>query len=269
MFRPSDKNLSELALTLIQPYTTALAINDIFIGSGTFVSCDDHHGILTAQHVAREIKPRKDGTFRIVVTSDMEHAFRIPACFLEIIDIGIPISNEYGPDISFIKIPHIFLSGIKCRKLFFNISNKRDEYLTSLSNSDICIWTMYCITNKSHSKGSGEKFGVVLRQEFIPYIFTDIDNYLEKAGFDYIEVVAKFPDSERHPSSFGGTSGAAIWKSPFKQIAKDRVELIDPILAGVVFFETELVNCKRTLRCHGYKTLYDQVYSTLSDLEHI
>lgn len=259
----------------IEQYTTALLLDGEFAGSGTFVRCNEVYGILTARHIPHNPKiPSMKFNFKagssqslgLVITKDF-HSFNIPMDHLKLIDIEVPSSKEYGPDISFIKLlsaSHI--NSISTRKSFFNIADKRNERLEFSLRDPDGVWMVVCCPSEFRKNGSGEKgFDKTVKLGAFPYV-TGINERYEKNGYDYIELDITYKESKELPESFKGTSGAGVWKILLKKKPEDNLENITfdpPVLSGLVFYQTGLENNKRRLRCHGGKTIYKQLYEAL------
>lgn len=257
------------AASQIKPYITVLVLDDKFIGSGTFVCCENIFGILTAHHVFHQAINRKSKLLRLTVTPNMEHDFQIPLKHIEVIDIGIPQTREYGPDISFIKISDIYRDRILVRKSFFNISNNKDDRLASSMENESSLWIIFCCPAEFSEFHQGEKFPCSWKLYLFPYICSGPSVRFEKNQFDYSEIKFTSSSIDTDLTTFQGTSGAGLWKVPLRQLIGESVKKVvvgNPVLSGVVFYETYAKNRDIYLRFHAGKTIYDHVYNKLREL---
>ena len=264
---------------IIEQYTTALLLDGEFAGSGTFVRCNDIYGILTAHHIPHNPKnPAMRFNFKasssqnlglvITNTSDLFQNFSIPMKYMELIDIGDPLSKEYGPDISFIKLLHTGdIGSISARKSFFNIAYNRNDRLKFSLRDQGGVWIIVCCPSEFLEIGSEEEKGFpkTLQLKAFQYVTGITDRY-EKNSYDYIELDITYKESKELPESFGGTSGAGVWKVFLKIQPDDTFENMTfdpPVLSGLVFYQTDKESNRRRLRCNGGKTIYNQLYEVL------
>jgi hypothetical protein len=78
-----------------------------------------------------------------------------------------------------------------------------------------------------------------------------VPEHVDHDGNDYLELKYGATDHEYLPTSWGGLSGAALWKCA---IASDGSRAV-PILSGLAFFQVDEAHKIGRLRCHGPKTL--------------
>jgi len=86
-----------------------------------------------------------------------------------------------------------------------------------------------------------------------------------KGEYYYVEMDVEYKEGTHTPMSFGGTSGGGLWFVPIKQKSGQEPEAVDHILAGVVFYQADLVDNKRFLQSHGISSLYDKAYKAIAD----
>ncbi len=255
----------------IGSFAAILLLDASFAGSGTFVSCDDTYGILTALHVIRrnhfDFSSGSSQRLGLIIDSRL-HCLELELKYLKLIEVGKPPDRKFGPfgpDIAFIKIPNMDKLGtIRAKKSFFNISYKKDEKL-KLSLKDEGVWVVSCCAQELVvKKGPQEGFKKIL--EFEPITgFTVVDNRSEIDNFDYVEVGLS---STNCPSTFEGASGGGLWRVPLekgKDATMEDVKYENPILSGVIFYQTSKIGNRRILRCHGGKTIYRNLYEKIKN----
>ena len=68
--------------------------------------------------------------------------------------------------------------------------------------------------------------------------------------------------------AFGGVSGGGLWQVIIAKNEAGKVILKELILSGVAFYQTQNINNRRVIVCHGrrsvYKKVYDEVVTNLS-----
>jgi hypothetical protein len=273
--------LSELPIVLqekikkdIECYNTILFLNGSFAGSGTFVSCHDTYGVLTAHHIpCNPYFKEKCFDFSIGsaqrlglgITSGL-HSFEIEMKYLNLTEVGKPLDGKYGPDgpdIAFLEILDTDkLGSIKARKSFFDIAYNKEENL-ALSLEDQGLWSVSCCPEEFNiEEGPRDGFENVIKTG--PFAgWTSVHNRNEIDGFDYVDVGTT---STFSPSSFSGASGGGVWKvqmSKKKDAPLEEIKYESPILSGVIFYQENKDIRKRYLRCHGGKTIYLNLYDKI------
>lgn len=258
------------ATRLIAQYSTAFILDNSLVGSGTFIRCGEMHGILTAHHVPHNAKdhskkfdcsPGSKQSLGIIV-ADFAHRFEIKMQYLEVLDVGVPESEESGPDISVVILPNTNLGEIKARKAFYDIAFKRDLKLAK-AITDEGLWVVCGVPaefQKEEFTSSGFDKVIVL-----PGICgcTGVEKRFERGSFDYVDVGVKYTSTNNQPHSFGGCSGGGLWKTQLTEKADAKIICGEPVLAGVLFYQSPTENNFKHIRAHGGKTVYDRVFKVL------
>lgn len=216
-----------------------------FTGSGTLVSVESSHFILTARHVWDEIL-KSASRLGITLRIKDDHSFFIDT--MAIIPFGPPGLekwSESGPDIILLRIPDIHVGTIKAFRVFYNLtipesSAPRADYLETwfLMGAPGCLGE-YTQTHASIQNRGQE---VVVKSTF------------ENLNFDYLDVMVKVSDLPR-TKTLGGVSGGGLWKVLlFDSPSDGGIESI-AILRGIAFCEFPLLNDNRVVRCHGIESI--------------
>ncbi len=269
--------LSQMPMSLIErianslhPYSTVLvkarldrAGNKrppIQIGSGTFTSMGNVYGILTAQHVARELEGECALGLALI---QGEHIHLIERQYLDVLHVASAISPADGPDLAFIVLPASSVSTIRAVKSFYNLSVDREELLSNPAALDSGIWFL-CGAPGEKTTGEKSKIGYdgVLAFRGMCY-GAGADRQFEKEGYDYIELDVEYKEGIDIPHTFGGMSGGGLWQVPIRQLEGGELEPIKILLSGVIFYESAIENHRRSIRCHGRRSIYEKVYSAL------
>lgn len=252
------------------PYTTVLykLFNDengnlkyLHIGSGTYVTMGQIHGTLTAHHCIVPLK----GEYKLGLTAGREfseHFFFMEKSSIGIVEIGVPVTDEYGPDLAFIILTDRDKIGtIKSTNSFYNLLRDRDKLLNDPPPDKNSIWYICGVPNeKMVPSESAVGFDRLL--EFQVFCGAGgVDRYYERDGFDYFET-----DIDAHatvPNEFGGMSGGGLWQVPVAVAGPNSFTPVDHFLCGVIFYQGTGENQKRYLRCHGRKSIYKYVFEKL------
>ena len=236
------------------------------LGSGTFVTRNGMHGILTAHHCLHACNPAvrigaqgKDTLLLMVTRSrcvilDPNDANERP--------LAIPDSDEFGPDLTFIEIfsgPKLDL--LKAIVSFSNLDLKHYAVANKLATPGIVIveagfpeidYRTRIIGSEIHHDLKYVVFIGAFRNE-------DISNENE---WDYIKSSCHYRISEKIPETFKGVSGGGIWAVRLQVTNNVSWTVEDYSLVGVVFYETALADDRRGLRGHFLKSIYRTAWNS-------
>jgi len=240
-------------------YTVSLILRQRLIGSGTLIRVGDKHGILTAAHVAAIVE-NADQAIGINV-ADHPHGFFIPTQCLEHIVVGATprLDSPDGPDLSILRILDLNrLATIKSKKSFYPLDRpKLVGFWNTLPISEMLWHLVGAPDERSTSEGM---FGT---QDHI----LGIKHFLGEATFKERRIRGEFDfvtlellaGQYSFPSDYGGVSGGGIWLLPLTMnpdVGVSTMTYDAPILAGVPFYQREIVNREREIICHGPESIY-------------
>ena len=86
--------------------------------------------------------------------------------------------------------------------------------------------------------------------------FSSIEFDNEGDGFDYYRIDATQEDDNHIISSFAGVSGGGLWQVIVRKSDTGAITWEDPLLQGVAFWQSDVVDGKRYLLCHGPRSVY-------------
>lgn len=262
-FNISDARLREIS-DLLNAYSTTLIILLLDsegkpianqVGTGTFVKIGERYGILTAEHVTREIKWHMPCPLGLTLMPEV-HRFDIKPGFFDITDIGTSPSDGEGPDMSFIILGLPDVGAIKARKTFLVLDRDRDRMLRQpplLTEGPWFICGVPCMRTTEEVPEGG--FREVAGFHGMCGITVPLKEYF-KDGFDYIEVDADYQSGVNIPSTFKGFSGGGLWQIIPAESAMDDFSLGEILLSGVTFAESGMVHQHRSIICHGRSSIY-------------
>ena len=235
------------------------------IGSGTFVYIEGVHGILTAQHVSALISDSCDIGLTL---SASEQKHTIDSKYLKIIEVAKPLNPSEGPDISFIVLPPSDLGTIKAFKSFHNLTQKRKAILNKFPEISLGIWFICGIPDEATRIENSEK-GFDYLKAFHGFCgAAGVARPTVRGDYDYLEVDVQCGESSEGPVSYGGVRGGGLWQITLIQDKNGAIQPKDYILSGLAFYQSDLKNEARFIRCHGrhsiYKMAYDKIVEEIS-----
>lgn len=226
------------------------------IGSGTFVALENIHGILTAQHVTAILSNFLD--WGLTLSPD-EHKYVLKRDTVKIIDIAKGSEDSEGPDLAMIVLPYGELGTIKAKKSFYNISLKREKVLESPLPFDVGIWAICGIPDEQTTE-EPPRIGFDSIKGFHGLCgFALFGQAFDSGGFDYLDFEVSCAKEKSLPQSYGGVSGGGVWQVELK-LKDGKLAPQDPTLSGVAFYQSDMQNNKRNIRCHGRRSVYKVIH---------
>jgi hypothetical protein len=213
-------------------------------GTGTLVSTSHGHFILTAAHVWETA--RKSDAIGITLKPAMNHRYLIPTREIVAFGPARPASwNEWGPDLALLRIPAERVGSISAYRLFYNLA--RPASPPKVHHVELRVLM-----------GVPETLGVFkddFAQLIIHGLFCDVEAEPKiRASFDYIDLSVNVSGPDTH-SDFRGVSGGGLWKVRVYQNRSIGKTDFFGILEGVAFHQSDLVDGRRILRCHGPESI--------------
>ena len=229
------------------------------IGSGTFVTINSQHYVLTAAHVwqATELFP----TIGLSLTS-YESWFQIPRDGISAHTLRGVRFGELGPDLALLEISSALVPRIMAHKSVLDLSQQRQAFLTDPLALDLGIWAVTGMSeaiSEVRARPEQRKFEADVQGRAF---FSGIAGTLEVDGYDYLDVGADMALADV-PPSFGGVSGAGLWQIRLS-LSKQTGQVSwtgQKRLTGVAYWQSEMRNGRRVIRCHGPRTLFERAWA--------
>lgn len=240
------------------------------IGSGTLIQVDDVYGILTAQHITdlakRSSLYNKAERIGVSIRNDL-HCFSIERQNLTVREIGVPESPSAGPDISVIILPGTDVGTIKATKSFWNIYRYRDKILNEPLKIDEGVWAIFGCPD-IYSRGIMNLKNLLRSEAFLGIAgYSGIEEEWKKDTFDYYKLSVLYgSDLSNPPEDFGGVSGGGLWRVVVERRHNNQLIFRDPILYGLAFYQTDVIDNRRSIVCHGRNSIYNRVYHNLKSM---
>jgi len=238
-------------------------LTDVFMGCGTFVRIEDRYGILTAHHVVKELIP----PFRLGLILRLEEAqsFMIDSDHLTICELAVSDEEEVGHDLAFIELYGPDVGTVKANKQFVNLSLERETVLPNplgLNQGAWFIWGAAAYRNTIEPPERGLEPIIGLHGLCGPGLAV---NETHDSEHDYVDIQVNYGEGYETPRTFRGYSGGGLWQIRIEGINTDSPTPTEWIYSGVIINQSDVVDDKRMLTCHGRRSVYEFAYSRIQD----
>jgi Ribosomal protein L7/L12 dimerisation domain len=229
-------------------------------GSGSLISVGSIRGILTAAHVLEHLPDK--GNVGVVLYQEDSAKFGkhiIGMQYAEKLMLGGEASGVSGPDLGFLRLPPNAVAALGAILSFYDLSKRQDDVLANRAPAPSSADTIVGMISELTEDIPTERRLVRLKSFTAIFGPGTSSNITEADGHDLFDFEVRPSPNFKLPSSFGGTSGGAVWR--FYIAEKDgAAAVVDTRLVGVPFFETPR-DGKMIISCHGPKS----IYSVLAD----
>ncbi|HOA62268.1 MAG: hypothetical protein KA191_14150 [Verrucomicrobia bacterium] len=236
-------------------------------GSATLARIKGIHGLLTADHVWQALRRGDDEEHFCMVFGQHLHRFeyRFEECTPTIVGAYSRNHEEEGPDLAFIRLDNMVRVGnLKSRKSFYSLERENLQIFDQIPYAR-CPWLVWGAPAEQSSRSKTEAGELVVRLGH----FTGVSHFkkcVKRGKFDYVE--AEIPaGSHNFPNDYGGVSGGGVW-IPYRLSEDSEGKILKPmisiLLAGVAYYQSDLVSGHRTLFLHGPRSIYEHVIECVS-----
>ncbi len=162
-----------------------------------------------------------------------------------------------------IVLPPTDIAWLKDKRLFWNISLQRKQVLANPLDKDIGVWFVCGFPDEfTRTEEPQRGFDRVLGF-FNLSGCSGVEREWADGDYDYLDLPVLYEKGIELPISFGGISGGGVWQVPLWKTEQGEIRAKEPIFSGVAFYQTAIVDRRRTIRCHGRRSVYDAVYKAL------
>lgn len=232
-------HLSNFAVGLIK---TVEGVGSEVIGSGTLVSIEGRHGILTCGHVAEVYEKLPEiGLARFAPGGGLSRQILPLGNTLNIILQSSNTWSKKDLDLAFTFIPLPIAASLKARWVFLNIEKNREKIEgpapTDGKHADAMLGLVGELSDTPFKRGN-EIISPMQGVLHTGHIRDQENGLLTFEPMNY--------ELEKLPKSFGGMSGAGLWRIYFDEKS---ATIVQAVLVGVAAWEDE---DGRKITCQGW-----------------
>jgi hypothetical protein len=236
-------------------------------GSGTLVSLGQTKAILTAAHVLRHLPKSGDlGLALPIPWKARFQSFDLQAEHCDSFSFGTGQEEPDGPDLGCLLLNDFDAMRISDQdKIFYNLKKRADAVLEKPYDHSMGLWYLAGLIDERTKDVTSPHHGAATKA------FTYGINEVEILGenvlgeFDYFDSRPRKESDPNVPKSFEGTSGGALWHIIIGRKKDGTYVAWKEFLSGVPFYQSELNDGRRTIRCHGRRSIYDKICAKLAD----
>ena len=222
---------------------------DSMAGTGTLITLEGNHYILTAAHVW-ETRLRRSTKIGLPIVAGITHEHRVDTdTITPSAELKPRVWNEWGPDLILLRVPSEYLSELCAHKIFYDpfVDGKPAPANAKGVETRVLIGTPAELGTYTHEPKHADFT--------VQCLFVDVNApFFDHDTYDYVDF-SMDTDFSGHPKDFGGFSGGGLWDVTV--YCSPEAGAIDwsRTLKGVAFHQSDLVDARRTIRCHGSKSL--------------
>jgi len=236
------------------------------IGSGTLVSFDGFRAILTAHHVLTALPDTGlVGLLTPTRFGSRIHRLNVNMQYIKKVFIAKGLNDAQGPDLGLLILAPTDWSKFPSGKTFYNLAKRRDFVLNQLPGVNRGAWVLCgMVGERTRELDARDESRYGKGKSFLGIMINAIHaGQREADGYDFISVEVEYNDSYEGPESFGGCSGGGLWQLLISEKEDGSLEIFHSLLAGVAFYQSGMNGLRRTIECHGWKSLYKKVIDAI------
>lgn len=264
VFSAANDRIADYAIGFAKLTVAPEAEDALLAGSGTLVTSNGRHAILTADHVLDSL-PNKGELGLILPTrfTPRLHRAVIDMAVVQKVTVGRASYDRNGPDLGLISLPQADVVKLEAIKTFYNLDKRRDRMLLNPPNLDMGGWFL-CGMGAEWTSDLPPEGGFRRVKVFRGISGAGVVTFERNiGGFDYLEFEAKYNATYEGPESFRGFSGGGLWQVILEE-HDGVVSISDVLLSGVAFFESEMIGSIRKIFCHGRRSVYEHAVTFLA-----
>lgn len=229
-------------------------------GSGTFVRYREHFGILTAAHVIRAIENLAQ--WHLIFPGSGQGHIVVDRNTVEYLCSDKAQVEQDGPDIGFVRLSSHSVGQIASLFSFVNLENHESRLNAEDIPIDHGVWVEMGYPEELGNRSRDVDQRISTTQVYCLASVGTVDRITHRDGFDYYDSIVEYTESNSLPTSFKGISGAGLWQVRLSK-RKNRYEIRDRFLSGVVYYENASDGTVTDIRSHGRESIYEYVIPRL------
>jgi len=232
-------------------------------GSGTLIRIRETYGILTAQHVLDSLPMAGPIGLVLPKSADAPRHPGKPLVLAEStrrIGFGRALDESEGPDLAVLVLAPSDVDWLRARKSFFDLHRWQEGILSDQRDVAHQLYALSGFPDELTSQ-RGPEGGYDDVKEFRGLsFFSFIDSETVEGDFDYVTFVVGYGGGPSDPPrSFKGFSGGGLWHVELLGNTLEETRIGNCLLLGVGFYQGELVNNQRLIKCHWRRSIYEQL----------
>lgn len=221
-------------------------------GSGTLVSVQGVSCLLTAAHVWERMA--RDSVLGFITEAEHSPVW-LRTATLEPRLVTQRVTDEWGPDLAVVAFHAHDARRLQLEKAFYALERPRP------AANDPRASIVWAITGASGQLSEFTATEARLRNHTL-IVSTPSVNFHE--AVDYFDIPYGDTPPENIPDSWGGLSGAGLWRCDLLP-GSDETELeVLPRLSGVAFYQRVEGGKRGAIRCHGPGGLHSLVWNHIA-----
>ena len=176
------------------------------------------------------------------------------------IGFGRGPDESEGPDLAMLVLAPSDVDWLRPRKSFFDLQHWHDAILSDERDVAHRLYALSGFPDELTSQ-RGPQGGYDDVKEFCGLsFFSFIDSETVADDFDYVNFAVGYSGGPGDPPrSFKGFSGSGLWHVELLGNTMEQTRIGNCLLSGVAFYQGELVNNKRLIKCHWRRSIYEQL----------
>lgn len=265
LVRDLPEKLINKNLDKIRPYIVGLIAiqlgergeNIKFLGSGTLITVNDKSCILTAGHILESRSYDKADRIGLCILSG-EHKYELDRQILISEHIWNKEDQSCGPDMGIVILPELGIGTLKARKDFWNIEFCKERVMDATRENE-SLWGICGVAEVlTTSRPDGRIADKILT--FHHYLwYSGLERKWPFGKYDYLEMSVLYERQSDIPRNLGGLSGGGVWQIPLFETSDGEIDCGEPLLAGLAFYQTQIIESKCYIRCHGKNSIYNEI----------
>jgi hypothetical protein len=230
-------------------------------GSGTLIRFGSIVGVLTCAHVLEALRDDEDiGILCFPARATQMQGQRFRLRKEDSISIGEPPWSEGGPDLAFLRLPEQIVGNIASVATIVNGELHRKNIVAGEPEGTMKLCAMAGVVAEMTKPATTEPVSKGIRVTTTFEALLNVGNVIvDDENTDRFRFQPVTTPGIILPASYGGTSGAGLWKF---YLARETFSLVEARLIGVAYWEKP-VGRELHIVGHGQISIYDTLCNTI------